>query len=377
MAGILLTGGTGLIGRYLLRDLMCAGESVVALVRPDKDHAAEQRLERIMTGWEKELGRALLRPQVLQGDLHQPGLGLTKTQRAWLGVHCRTVLHNAGNVSFHATDDNEPWRTNVEGTAHLIEAAQAAGIRDFQYVSTAYVCGDRQGVIREAELEAGQSFGSVYEESKYTAEKLVRAAGFEKLNVFRPGSVTGDWLTGATTTYHGVYLFAQFTQLARQRSGVEDGQQWHHPVRLFQNGDEAHHLIPVCAVSRAIVAILRQRELPGETYHLTPDVACNARELEAALADYFGYHGVTFAGNHCVDRATMNEVEQIFYDTISRAEHRYSAGDPHFDCTNTKRAVPEWRGSRIDHDYLLRIFDYAVQQRFGRGRVKSRSAKVA
>src|ERR1044072_3982746 len=101
MAGILLTGGTGLIGRYLLRDLMCAGESVVALVRPDKDQAAEQRLERIMHGWEQEMGRWLPRPQVLQGDLHQPGLGLNKTQRAWLGEHCRTVLHNAGNVSFH------------------------------------------------------------------------------------------------------------------------------------------------------------------------------------------------------------------------------------------------------------------------------------
>lgn len=377
MAGILLTGGTGLIGRYLLRDLLCAGESVVALVRPDKDHGAEQRLERIMLGWEQELGRTLPRPQLLQGDLHQPGLGLSKTQRTWLGQHCRTVLHNAGNVSFHATDDNEPWRTNVEGTAHLLEATQAAGIREFHYVSTAYVCGDRQGVIREADLEKGQSFGSIYEESKYTAETLIRAAGFEKLNVYRPGSVTGDWLTGATTTYHGVYLFAQFTQLARQRSGAGPGESWHHPVRLFQNGDEAHHLIPVDAVSRAIVTILGQANLAGDTYHLTPDQPCNARELEAALADYFGYHGVTFAGNTCVDRSTMNDVEAIFYDTISRAEHRYAAGDPLFDCTNTKRAVPEWRGSRIDHDYLLRIFDYAVQQRFGRGRVKSRPAKVA
>jgi thioester reductase-like protein len=374
MGYLLLTGSTGLIGRYLLRDLLLAEIPVVTVARATNQEESVARIEKIILEWERALKRKLPRPHCIAGDLHQPGLGLDRSTRDWLSANCRSTIHNAGNVSFHSTaGDEEPWRTNVGGTRHLIELCHDIGIEAFHYMSTAYACGNRNGLIMESDVDCGQSFESDYEDSKLAAEVVARSAGFPKLNILRPSSVIGDSQTGYTSTYHGVYLFAQFTYLAQVRAGAKPGEPWNHPVRLFQTGKETHHLVPVDSVSKATVEIVRQQDLAGATYHLTPVKPCTCFELEAALAAYFGYYGVTFADPAELHRAQLNEIEQLFYDAMSRAQHRYLSGDPQFDCSNTIAAVPGWDQLRVKQEDLLRIFDFAVKHRFGKLRNRQRA----
>jgi thioester reductase-like protein len=336
-------------------------------VRSSKSGSAASRIEKLTSRWEAMLHRSLPRPVVICGDLHAPALGLHRDDRDWLAKNCNAILHSAGNVTFHSSGaDGEPWRTNVDGTHNLAALAHDLKINEFHHVSTAYVCGDRLGTIREADVDCGQSFGSDYERSKLAAEKLLRSAGFRKLNVLRPGSVTGDSTTGFTTSYHGVYLLAQFTWMAQRRAGGTRHSPWRHPVRLFQSGNESHHLIPVDAVSSAIVNIVSQRDRPGATYHITPQQPCTGFEVEAALSRYFGYYGVRFVGAEEASFSDLNEIESLFYEAISRGQHRYFSDDPAFDCTNTLAAVPGWAEMQITQEYLERAFDFAVRHRFGR-----------
>ena len=74
---ILLTGATGLLGRYLLRDLLLADTPVAVLVRRGRRQSAAERVEAMMLSWEAMLDRELPRPHVLEGDLTKPGLGLS------------------------------------------------------------------------------------------------------------------------------------------------------------------------------------------------------------------------------------------------------------------------------------------------------------
>ena len=69
MQYLFLTGATGLVGRYLLRDLLAAGVPVAAMGRPGKGPAA---IESIMRMWEEQAGRSLPRPVVIEGDLCLP-----------------------------------------------------------------------------------------------------------------------------------------------------------------------------------------------------------------------------------------------------------------------------------------------------------------
>ncbi len=193
MAYVLLTGVTGLVGRYLVRDLLQANVRLAVLVRPSRRQTARQRMETLLAEWEEELGHSLPRPVVLEGDISEPDLGLDPAALRWISEHCDSIIHNAASLQFVATSkESEPWRSNVQGVKHVLDVCQQAGIRQFHHVSTAYVCGLREGLILESELDVGQTLSNDYEQSKVEAEKLVRSAPFiDSLTVYRPRSSRG------------------------------------------------------------------------------------------------------------------------------------------------------------------------------------------
>src|SRR5579871_5544251 len=147
--GIFLTGATGLLGRYLLRDLLASGRPVGVLIRDSSSASAAERLAELQEFCEESLGRSLPRPMLIPGDLRMPGLGLGKVERHWLARHVRAVIHSAAYVSYQPTPDGEPWQTNVLGTRHLLESCQSLGITQIHHLSTAFVCGDRRGLVCE------------------------------------------------------------------------------------------------------------------------------------------------------------------------------------------------------------------------------------
>src|SRR4029077_1502684 len=65
----LLTGATGLLGNYLLRDLLLKDVPVAVLVRPNRKQTARQRIEAALCAWDAELGISLPRPVVMEGDI--------------------------------------------------------------------------------------------------------------------------------------------------------------------------------------------------------------------------------------------------------------------------------------------------------------------
>lgn len=363
----MLTGCTGLIGQYLLHELLSAGRPLAVLVRSNKNESATERVNGILNQWERRHSCTLPRPRVIEANLHEPRLGVSAADQLWIAAHCDQVVHNAANVTFQGSgQDGEPWLTNVNGTKHIIELCKALDIRQFIYMSTAYVSGDRTGTIRENELDLGQSFQSTYEHSKFTAEKMLHSAGFEKLTVCRPGSVVGDSRTAFTSTYHGLYLYVQFTWLAQQRAAGSKKHLWQHPVRLAQDGSETHHLVPLEWAAQAASRIIQNKALHGQTYHLTPQNPITARELERALSSYFNYEGVRFVKPEDMGHEEPSETETLFYASLKGAEHRYLAGDAVIDCSNTLSALPDLPCPTLDQETLEKLFHYAVTERFGR-----------
>ena len=173
----LLTGATGLLGNYLLRDLLLQEIPVAVLVRPNRKQTARQRIEAQMCAWDAEYGKPMPRPVVLEGDIAQADLGLDAVNIRWAAEYCSAVIHNAASLTFHSTSkDGEPWRSNIGGTRNVLEFSRSTGIRKFHHVSTAYVAGLRQGRILETELDVGQQFSNDYECSKLQAERSAKVA---------------------------------------------------------------------------------------------------------------------------------------------------------------------------------------------------------
>src|SRR5690242_6244788 len=99
----LLTGATGLLGNYLLRDLLLKNILVAVLVRPTRKQTARQRIERGLCAWDAELGISLPRPVVLEGDIAQPDLGLDAVSLRWAQEYCSAIINNAASLTFHST----------------------------------------------------------------------------------------------------------------------------------------------------------------------------------------------------------------------------------------------------------------------------------
>lgn len=367
----LLTGATGLVGRYLMRDLLLKGCKLAVLVRPTKTELVRERVESILQMWEEELGHRLPRPVILSGDVRQPNLGLSLKQQAWTADYCDSLIHGAAVLRFNsATRAEEPWVTNLGGTQNVVEFAKQSGIRHFHYISTAYVCGKRDDVVYENDLDVQQGFRNDYEVSKFEAEKLVRSADhFETTTIYRPAVIVGDSETGYTSTYHGLFLYLRLMamlvpQQARNAEGVIET-----PIKLPLEGNEPRNLVPVDWVSRAITHLVCTPEAHDRTYHLVPDQCTTAREVIEYCYDYFNSDGVEFCGVQA-DRHADNEfAEKLFENTSIYAS--YETSDPHFDKRNLERFAGHLVCPSIDKQMIFQFMDFGEENKWGKARPQS------
>jgi thioester reductase-like protein len=362
----LLTGATGLLGRYLLRDLTLEGVPLAVVVRPSRRQPPGDRIESMMRVWESRMAKTLTRPHVLEGDISQPGLGLSADDAAWARDHCEALIHNAASLQFISTSSEaEPWRSNVQGTRHVLDACDALGIGKFHHVSTAYVCGIRHGRVFESELNVGQEWGNDYERSKVQAEEMVRAAGFpHPPTIFRPAIIVGDSRTGWTTTFHNFYVILQIADTLVKQRGVCD-ETGRANVSFFStnfDGRERKNLVPVDWVSSVMSHILTHPQWHGRTYHLTPRCPITTRQIRDTVEAISGIYGLRFEG--AGERSSpANEYVEMFYEHM-RVYDSYWRDDPVFDCAHTEQAAPHLPCPHIDLDLLTKLAHAALDLKF-------------
>lgn len=361
----LLTGATGLLGSYLLRDNLRAGRQMAVVVRRDVRESARQRVESMLRRWEDEIGYALPRPPVLEGDLTQPSLGLDRSTRDWVAEHCVAVLHNAASLSFQNDETTgEPYRSNVDGTRNVLELCRATGIRHFHHVSTAYVCGLRKGRVLESELDVGQESGNDYEKSKIQAEKMVRSADFlDNPTIYRPAIIFGDSATGYTTTFHGFYTPLKIGQALVNRIDFKEINGAPLLMALGLTGEERKNFVPVDWVSRIITYLYGRPEHHGNTYHLTPveptSVAVSCEVMEHALREY-----IEDSRRKKSEAGDLADLQKTFADQME-VYRAYWRDDPDFDRTNTAEAAPHLSCPAVDSEMLIRTARFALTTNFG------------
>ena len=364
----LLTGATGLLGSYLLRDCLLAGRRMAVLVRPSKSESARQRVETLLRQWELALETSLPRPVVLEGDLSEIDLGLDNRTLDWIERHCTSVFHNAASLVFRGDDpDGEPYLSNVEGTRRMLELCRCTGIRQFHHVSTAYVCGLREGRVLESDVDVGQTPGNVYEKTKLQAEMLVRAADFlDPPTIYRPSIIVGDSQTGYTTTYHGFYapLKLAHTMVSKVARGATAGDLL--VAALGIKGDDRKNFVPVDWVSAVMCHIHGRPEFHGTTYHVTSPHPPLILEMAAVMQEVV--EELSPLGD---PDSSWNLDGEWFAKTFRDQLGIYGAywrDDPQFDMTNTLRAAPHLPCPKLDREMMSQLARFAIDANFGRVR---------
>ncbi|HLG94980.1 MAG TPA: hopanoid-associated sugar epimerase [Bryobacteraceae bacterium] len=193
MKPTLVTGATGFIGWHVARKLLARGDQVRALARPSSQV--------------RELD-----VEVVRGDLRDP----ESLERAAMG--CGVVFHVAADYRLWAKDASELYRSNVDGTRNVLEAARKCGVERVVYTSTVGCIGiPENGLGTEDTSVKLEDMKGAYKRSKFQAEQVAlefARSGFPVVIVnptapigdhdFKPtptGKIVLDFLKGAMPAY--------------------------------------------------------------------------------------------------------------------------------------------------------------------------------
>ena len=207
---VLVTGGTGFLGAYILQELVQKGYSVRAIRR--KQQAPFYIPANILS-----------QVEWVNGDL----LDVVSLHEAMQSIDA--VIHSAGKVSFMAPDKAALYKINVEGTANMVNAAIEMNVKRFVHISSVAAIGtDKLGeTVTEGKKWQQGKYSTPYAVSKFHAEMEVWRGAAEGLNavVVNPSTILGygDWSTSSCAIFKSVYNeFPWYTTGINGFVGVED-----------------------------------------------------------------------------------------------------------------------------------------------------------
>jgi nucleoside-diphosphate-sugar epimerase len=173
---IVVTGGTGFLGRHLVWRAAAEGVEVVFTGRDARAADEVARLAPAPVRWQA----------IRHGEANAERVLVEAARGADAVVHCAALSSPWGRYEAFR-------RANVAGTAEVIAACAANGVRRLVHISTPslyFGFADRLGIREDAELPPP---ANDYVLTKIEAERLVRAAGLPEVGILRPRALFGPW----------------------------------------------------------------------------------------------------------------------------------------------------------------------------------------
>jgi thioester reductase-like protein len=328
---VLVTGFPSFTATRMARKLLASDPDakVQLLAREKFARAAEE----FLAGFPEAQRR---RAEIVVGDVCDMDLGLAGSEYKALAERVTTIHHLAG-IYYLGVEKPMAERVNVDGTRGIIElAGECRKLRRLCHWSTASVSGRRKGIILEEELDEGQRFHNVYEETKFEAEKLARTASRRlPVTIFRPAVIVGDSKSGEIDKFDGPYYLMVLI--------VQGPLDVHLP--LPGRGAAPLHLVPIDYVVDAAHALSLDDRAAGGTFHLTDPNPFSARqvyEMVAERAQKKRPRGFIPTG---LARAVMRTPG---LDRLARAPRAFLESFDHLAFYNNRQTMALLRGTGID-----------------------------
>jgi long-chain acyl-CoA synthetase len=202
---VMLIGVTGFIGKvWLVNTLMDVPEigRIYLLIRRQKANSALQRFEKLVEespvfdplfeshgdGLSQFLSQ---RVDVVEGDVTQPGLGLSSEDHERLGKNLDLIINSSGLTDFNP-DLQDALATNVDAAVHVVDFVRKSDHAGLLHLSTCYVAGTSDGRVSEtlrpnyapagpAGFDAEREWRALHELVKRADEKAESAEVTEEL----------------------------------------------------------------------------------------------------------------------------------------------------------------------------------------------------
>jgi nucleoside-diphosphate-sugar epimerase len=345
---ILITGGTGFIGKAFIRHLLSEGSEqiIYTIIRPktfsglnDEDKAVFNHRN----------------VRVLPGDVKNQNLA---DHPSTLPQEIDEFWHIAGLTEFSEQKREDLFAINYQGTQHALDIATMIPVKRFFYVSTAYVVGMIEGTASEDELPINPRFRNSYEESKYLAETLVRSSGLPWI-IIRPSIVMGDSVTGEAETDKTAYGIVRVCALLKQfLERSDEGLQSKKKYYIQANREATLDVVPVDDVIKMMV-LIRENGKVGRGYNVTaPRQTTIGEMLNAALAA----SETNFIEINSSPQDASDFLQAMVNSSLSIYKPYMLANDPIFDKSNLNEITGHGAMKTLGFEELRFLFRSYLDQ---------------
>ena len=280
---ILLTGATGFIGVFLLKELLFSTNAIIyCLVRDTSLEKAKKRLIEKMTQYQLWNDIFDNRLNVVLGDLTLPYLGLAQNDFSKLSSIIDTIYHNGAWVNFTYPYQNLK-SANVLGTQEILRFATYHRPKVIHHISTLYVFSEKDiENSLPSEIDMPTHFEQLklgYTKSKWVAEHIIELARERNLNIniYRLGRISGESTTGICQSND---FFWESMRLSLQ-------------IGYFPNTNFHINLTPVDFACKAIIALSRLQEKNKNFHILNPDPVNYFQFLNKLKSLHYHFHEVS------------------------------------------------------------------------------------
>ena len=253
---IVVNGANGYVASNFIIELLRKGYHVTAFVRKSGNKSAEDRLKDVLTEMNDGRSAPFEHLEVFNYSLFEENFNLSEGLLKRIFGSRVYYFHFAASLKFDINSKKEIFGTNLQCVTTSVETFlkfSGQGSR-FYFVSTAYSCGNYEGVFKEQfyKNEGIEAFRNYYEQSKRYAENLIKKYIDEKgLNacILRISQIVGKRETGVTKTDYGIFDFAKRIQrIAHQQPGIT--------LRLQINPESTQNLLPIDTMVDYFIQIL-------------------------------------------------------------------------------------------------------------------------
>ncbi|RUM35014.1 MAG: hypothetical protein DSY58_07485 [Desulfobulbus sp.] len=292
---LLITGGTGILGKHLVTRFLANGHRVTILCRNPKP----------------DLFPTSNQPRWLQGDVSLARLGLEQKSYQSLVKTTDTVFHLAARTDFKGKNLEAYTPVNINGVRTIYSFAAKANA-PLHHVSTAFVCGRQQGTLSEQMLDRGQKFRNFYEESKFRGECFLRkqqAATALPITIYRPSIILERQPDRNSGGNFGPFtfldaIFRLLLSLKRQQSSPEI-------IRVQGCRESSMPFIFDDDAAETIYTLSNLPEQLGKTFHLTTASSFANNEIENLFNQAFGRQVVCWANAEDILKNPLRPAEEL------------------------------------------------------------------
>ncbi|PHN05501.1 fatty acyl-AMP ligase [Flavilitoribacter nigricans] len=316
---ILLTGGTGFLGPFILKSLLeQTDDDIYVLVRSENDQKGRERLiEGMKLAGIYELCQGEFEDRVIavRGDMNKARLGMDEKRWKYLTENIHAIYNNGALVNYLFNYEKMKG-TNVSGTNEVIKFAFAGIPKILNHVSTTFIFGWAvKDVLYETDTNDSLDlldFG--YSQTKWVSEEIVKDAMKYGLQarIFRPALITPSVHGGGNNFDISIRLLAFMIN---------------HGIGVDTNNQVS--FTPVDVVGNNIVAISALPDTINKTFHIVRDNYNNMMDITdiiSKLTDQeFNNLKLPQFVPQIVDRCTKDDLLFPLLDFLIRSVENISA----------------------------------------------------